>query len=581
MAGQIPNNFIDQLLARVDIVDVIDKRVPLKKAGSEFQACCPFHGEKTPSFTVSPKKQFYHCFGCGAHGTAIGFLMDYERLNFVEAIEELAKQVGMDVPRDNAISKGPDTSPLYAALEASQQFYLQQLRTHSDKARAVDYLKQRGLSGDIAKRFGIGFAPPGWDNLLQKLGQDFSAHTLEQAGLSNQRDNGAPYDRFRDRIMFPIRDSRGRIVGFGGRVIGDDKPKYLNSPETPIFHKGDILYGLFEARRAPQQDDFMVIVEGYMDVVALAQYGITNCVATLGTATTQRHLEQLFRATNKVVFCFDGDRAGRDAAWKALQIALPLMSAGREARFLLLPENEDPDSLVRSIGADALRQRFVEAPPLSSFLFEHIQQQIDTSMLDGRARFADAIKPYIQRLPAGSLQELLGKKLEHFTGLETKITSPPPQLRRTQPTRKMQTRTLTPVQLALRLLLEEPSLALTLKEADNWQSAPVKGVEFLMQMIEFIKKNPDTTTAGILEHWRDTSIGEHLGLLLQSRMSTPEQGLQDEFTGCFRQLANQQRKEQLQQLVNRPFSQLSDDEKIQLRQLLEHSNEKSVNSEQS
>jgi len=334
MAGPIPQDFIDQLLARVDIVDVVGSRVPLKKAGREFTACCPFHTEKTPSFTVSPVKQFYHCFGCGEHGTAIGFLMAYDRMTFPEAVEELARQVGLEVPHEERPERrGPDPQPLYDVLERAAQHYQQQLRRHPEAQRAIQYLKGRGLSGETAAAFGLGYAPPGWDNLLGAHGTDAEAvKRLDLAGLLAEGSGGKRYDRFRDRIMFPIRDARGRVIGFGGRVLGDAKPKYLNSPETPVFHKGRELYGLYEARRVPGAIERLLVVEGYMDVIALAQHGIGNAVATLGTATTTEHLERIFKTAPEVVFCFDGDRAGREAAWKALNAALPQLREGREAR---------------------------------------------------------------------------------------------------------------------------------------------------------------------------------------------------------------------------------------------------------
>ncbi|MDJ0740543.1 MAG: DNA primase, partial [Gammaproteobacteria bacterium] len=397
MPGAIPQHFIDDLLARADIVEIIGRRVPLKKAGREFHACCPFHSEKTPSFTVSPAKQFYHCFGCGAHGSALGFLMEYDRLSFPEAVEELASSMGLEVPREAAFDQGPDHRPLYELLELAAQHYEQQLRQHADAARAVDYLRQRGLSGEIAARFRLGFAPPGWDNLLQALGgDDERVARLRDAGLITEQDHKR-YDRLRDRIIFPIRDGRGRVVGFGGRLLGDGKPKYLNSPETPVFHKGRELYGLYEARQADGHPARLLVVEGYMDVVALAQFGIGNAVATLGTATTSDHLEKLYRATPEVVFCFDGDRAGRDAAWKALQTALPLMRDGRQARFLFLPDGEDPDSLVRQIGAAAFTERVGGAQPLSEYLFEKLSAQVDMQTLDGRARLGELTQPLLER----------------------------------------------------------------------------------------------------------------------------------------------------------------------------------------
>ena len=362
MAGRIPSQFIDDLIARTDIVDLIGSRVQLRKAGKDFQARCPFHDEKTPSFTVSRDKQFYHCFGCGAHGTAIGFLMEYDRLGFREAIEELAQKAGLEVPSEAvATPTGPDSAPLYAILELAAQVYRRQLREHPDAPRAVEYLKDRGLNGEIAGRYAMGYAPASWDFLLARLGTDAGARErLFQAGLITEQD-GKRYDRFRDRIMFPIRDRRGRVIGFGGRLLGDGKPKYLNSPETPVFHKGRELYGLYEAQQARRKLERLLVVEGYLDVIALAQFGIDYAVATLGTATTPEHLQLLLRSAPELVFCFDGDRAGRDAAWKALETALPLATGNQSLRFLFLPDGEDPDTLVRNEGQAAFEQRLQRA----------------------------------------------------------------------------------------------------------------------------------------------------------------------------------------------------------------------------
>jgi len=377
MAGRIPQHFIDDLLTRIDIVEVIDHRVPLKKAGHEYKACCPFHGEKTPSFTVSQVKQFYHCFGCGEHGNAISFLMDYEHMDFVEAIEALAHGAGIEVPREAGTDQAPQSSnqAAYDLLEQTAQYYQQQLRDHAEAQRAVDYLKERGLTGEVAARFGIGFAPPGWDNLTRALGNDKKIQQeLLNTGLVIERnDSSGIYDRFRDRIQFPIHDRRGRTIGFGGRVINkDDTPKYLNSPETPVFHKGRELYGLYEARKAMRKLVRILVVEGYMDVVALAQFDINYAVATLGTATTHDHLETLFRTVPEIIFCFDGDRAGRQAAWRALENTLPVLRDGRAARFLFLPDGEDPDSQVRKTGKTGFEAAMDQATHLSDFFFDQL-----------------------------------------------------------------------------------------------------------------------------------------------------------------------------------------------------------------
>src|SRR5512143_157141 len=421
MAGRIPQHFIDDRLARADIVEIIAARVPLKKAGRDYVACCPFHNEKTPSFSVSPSKQFYHCFGCGAHGTAIGFLMEYDHLDFIEAIKELAKHLGVQMPETRELtpaeqSRRAQEENIYDVLAEAARFYQAQLRQHPQAPQAIDYLKNRGLSGEIAKEFAIGYAPAGWSNLLQALGQQ-RLKLLIDAGLVIEKEQGKYYDRFRERIMFPIRDRRGRVIGFGGRVLGDGTPKYLNSPETPVFHKGRELYGLFEARQSVRDWSRVLVVEGYMDTVALAQYGIRNVVATLGTAVTPEHLDLLFRNTSEVVFCFDGDHAGRQAAWRGLENALPAMHDGRQVRFIFLPEGEDPDTLVRRIGAEEFNKAIAAAVPLSEFMIEQLGQQIDLRSVDGQAQLVEKVRPLIARMPAGIYRTLMVERLAEWSHL--------------------------------------------------------------------------------------------------------------------------------------------------------------------
>ncbi|MPQ69944.1 MULTISPECIES: DNA primase [unclassified Pseudomonas] len=430
MAGLIPQSFIDDLLNRTDIVDVVSSRVQLKKAGKNYTACCPFHKEKTPSFSVSPDKQFYYCFGCGAGGNALGFLMDHDNLDFPQAIEDLAKAAGMEVPREESgharKPRQPTDSPLYPLLTAAADFYRQALKSHPARKAAVDYLKGRGLTGEIARDFGLGFAPPGWDNLFKHLSSD----TLQQkamidAGLLIENaETGKRYDRFRDRVMFPIRDSRGRIIAFGGRVLGDDKPKYLNSPETPVFHKGQELYGLFEARKNNRNLDEIIVVEGYMDVIALAQQGLRNAVATLGTATSEEHLKRLFRVVPNVLFCFDGDQAGRNAAWRALEATLSSLQDGRRARFLFLPEGEDPDTLIRAEGTDAFRARINQhAQPLADYFFQQLTEEADPRSLEGKAHMATLAAPLIDKVPGANLRTLMRQRLTQITGLTHETVS--------------------------------------------------------------------------------------------------------------------------------------------------------------
>ncbi|AGI22366.1 DNA primase [Pseudomonas sp. ATCC 13867] len=426
MAGLIPQSFIDDLLNRTDILDVVSSRIQLKKTGKNYSACCPFHKEKTPSFTVSPDKQFYYCFGCGAGGNALGFIMDHDQLDFVQAVEDLAKRAGMDVPREEGRRgnkpRQPVDSPLYPLLAGAAEFYRQALKSHPARKAAVEYLKGRGLTGEIARDFGLGFAPPGWDNLLKNLGGDnLQLKAMLDAGLLVENpDSGKRYDRFRDRVIFPIRDSRGRVIAFGGRVLGDDKPKYLNSPETPVFHKGQELYGLYEARKNTRNLDEIMVVEGYMDVIALAQQGIRNAVATLGTATSEEHIKRLFRIVPNILFCFDGDQAGRNAAWRALESALTNLQDGRKVRFLFLPEGEDPDSLVRAEGPDAFRARLAhQAQPLADYFFQQLTQEADPSTLEGKAHLATLAGPLLEKIPGNTLRLLMRQRLGEITGLSS------------------------------------------------------------------------------------------------------------------------------------------------------------------
>jgi DNA primase len=418
MAGRIPRNFIDDLITRVDIVDLIDNYVSLRKSGQNYTALCPFHNEKTPSFTVSPDKQFYYCFGCGAHGTAIGFLMNYAHLNFIEAVHELASRAGIEVVYEQGTTPTSIAAvdDLYQTMEQATHYYRQQLR---QSQAAIKYLKSRGLTGEIARDFRLGYAPPGWDNLLKTLGTDTEKQSrLLKTGLIKQNESGHRYDHFRNRIMFPILDRRGRTIAFGGRTLSESKhePKYLNSPETALFQKSRELYGWYFARKIrPLQK--IIVVEGYMDVVALTQYGIQNAVATLGTATTHKHLTQLFRNVPEIIFCFDGDQAGQKAAWRALETVLPLLQEGRQVRFVFLPQGYDPDNLVRFEGTQNFNNRLAQATALSDFLFDTLTQQVDMRSIDGRARLVELAKPLLKQLPAGPYHELMLQKLSQLTGI--------------------------------------------------------------------------------------------------------------------------------------------------------------------
>jgi DNA primase len=570
--GRIPREFIDDLLERVDIVDVIGTRIQLKRAGKEYQALCPFHDEKTPSFTVSPTKQFYHCFGCGAHGSAIGFLMEHERLEFVEAIQELAALAGVPVPREAGTApKGGDLTQLFDTLESAARFYVAQLRHHPSAAKAVDYLKGRGMSGKIAAAFRIGYAPPGWSNLIQAQGGTRQLlDRLRSAGLVIDGDQGHPYDRFRDRVIFPIRDHRGRVIAFGGRVLSDDKPKYLNSPETLLFHKGRELYGLYEARTALRVLPRLLVVEGYMDVVSLAQFGIGYAVATLGTATTAEHLDRLFRTSAQVVFCFDGDRAGRDAAWKALEAGMGHLRDGREIRFLFLPQGEDPDSLVRREGTEAFERRIADASPLSTFLFEHLRGQVDMATPEGRAGFAERAAPFLQRIQSPALREELRKQLELETGGRVQLRGPArAEARSASTTMRPLQRPLTPVRLALALLLRYPELARLDGLPQHWRRLDAPGIALLCQLLELLRSGPNLNTGMVLERWRGTPQAPHLEKLLRWELPGEEARREQELRDALGRLEQQYRERETERLLSKArTSALDASEKQRLKSLL-------------
>ncbi len=508
MAGRIPRDFIDNLIGRADIVDIIEKRVKLKKAGKNYHACCPFHNEKTPSFTVSQDKQFYHCFGCGAHGNAIGFLMEYDNLEFVEAIEDLAGFYGVDVPREQGTRQGPSTperKDFYELLESVARFYQYQLKEHPNSPAVNDYLKGRGLSAEIITKYAIGYAPPGWDNVLKRFARD--KHTEEQlltTGVLLENENThRRYDRFRDRVMFPIRDKRGRVIGYGGRVLGDEKPKYLNSPETPVFHKGKELYGLYEVRQAYKEIPRIVVVEGYMDVVALAQFGIDYAVASLGTSTSGDHMQTLFRNSNEVICCYDGDNAGRDAAWRALENALPQLRDGKELKFVFLPDGEDPDSLVRHEGKAALEQLFSEAQSLPDFLFNRLSQSIDTRSDAGRSKLASQAKPLIDKMPDGFYRGIVLKKLARFLAWdETKLNAFFTTEKKAAP--KQKHIQITPIRRAIGLLLQNPQLGYNLPVFDDLKDLQSPGTNILLKLLAQTRDSEQITTAQLLEYWRGT-----------------------------------------------------------------------------
>ena len=534
MAGRIPQEFLDQLLGRVDLVEIVNSRVPLRRAGREFMACCPFHAEKTPSFSVSPNKQFYHCFGCGAHGNAIGFLMAYERLEFPDAVEELARQAGLELPYTGSDGGSESIRPLLLNWMAqAERFFRRQLREHPTRQRAVDYLRQRGLTGQIANVFGIGYAPPGWENLSRALRDaGAAADHLLAAGLASRDEQGRLRDRFRDRIIFPIRDRRGRVIAFGGRSLDNAvTPKYLNSPETPLFHKGSELYGLYEARANGRPSSRLVVVEGYMDVVALAQHGVSYTVATLGTATTAAHVESLFRVINDLVFCFDGDRAGRVAAWRALEATLPFLRDGRQVSFLFLPEGDDPDTLIRREGQPAFEQRLGQATALADYLFAELRTQIDPDTLAGCAKLAELARPLLEKLPEGHFRDLMEERLQQEAGLATATTRLRSSSVVTAPNRADRNLRLTRTSLrkAIALLLYRPDLAQHVTADDpalRRQKEP--GIKLLADLIEMLQGNPQLRVAAVLERYRNTREGAILERLATWQPEVPDQDYQFE-----------------------------------------------------
>ena len=568
MAGLIPQSFIDDLLHRTDIVEIIDKRVALKKQGHNYTACCPFHQEKTPSFSVNQDRQFYYCFGCGAGGNAIGFVMNFDQVEFPQAVDTLAGYAGLEVPREESKAqqrKSSENARIIEVLELASKFYQFQLRQHPHKEKAVSYLKKRGVSGEIARDFGLGYAPPGWDNLLSAVGTDEKLQqSLLRAGLIIQRDKKNEsenskeerqyYDRFRERIVFPIRDSRGRTIAFGGRVLNDDKPKYLNSPETPVFHKGSELYGLWEAKRSKEKFSKLLLVEGYMDVIALAQMGIRNAVATLGTATSARHLTRMFRQVSEVVFCFDGDDAGNAAAWRALETTLPLMDDGRQVKFLFLPAGADPDTHVRAIGTEKFLQELNEATALEDFFFEKLSAGLDVNSIEGKARLSNLAKKYIRQIPRGVYAQLMLDRLSQILGVSSESLdqllasdspaadpspppAPPPPHSNWLPgqTNKNTGTNLSvyrkPASLkAIELLLRNPEIALSVtQDLEPLHSAEDEARKLLLSLIEMVRKDPNTETFTMLGYCYGTSLGGQLTQLLKDEKITPQEGVEEEF----------------------------------------------------
>ncbi|WP_417579793.1 DNA primase [Nitrincola sp.] len=618
MAGRIPQYFIDDLLARINITDVVESRVKLRRSGKNYSGLCPFHKENSPSFTVSPDKQFYYCFGCGAGGNALGFLMEYERLSFPEAVEELARLAGVDIPREEQnpqqIERDHQVKQQISLLDQASQFYREQLRSATTRDIAIQYLQQRGLSGQIASQFQIGYAPPGWDNLIQHFSdQKDSINLLEKAGMViHNEEKNRHYDRFRDRIMFPIRDMRGRVIAFGGRVLGDDKPKYLNSPETDTFHKSRELYGLYEARQSNRQLNRLLIVEGYMDVVGLAQNGITWAVATLGTATTEQHLIRLFKLVPELIFCFDGDQAGRKAALRALDIALPALQDGKSVRFLFLPEGEDPDSLIRQEGQSAFEQRILNATPLSTFFFNNLSEGFNLDSMDDRARLASAALPPIRSMQPGLLQQMMLDRVSEITGLSAeqlaslvnlhKISQPatpdtqegsyhPDQEYGDYPELSLpdsgeassspiqtqrpavRSRTVSLVNRIISILLHRPALARELKDPEALGNLQESNIDLLIELITYLRQHPDNSLGTLLVDWQhDTQRAAYLMILNEISHLEPVPKTADplaELNGALERLLSRNTENQLDRLLKKQRqSPLTQEEKNLLQQLL-------------
>ncbi|WP_461536087.1 DNA primase [Spongorhabdus nitratireducens] len=628
MAGLIPQNFIDDVLARLDIVEVISNRIQLRKAGRNYQGLCPFHKEKSPSFSVSPDKQFYYCFGCGASGNAVSFVMNFEHLDFPATIESLAGTLGLDVPHENTskatIQKRKQQATLFDVMEEINRWFHQQLQSHPESNRVQHYMRQRGLDQATIERFGIGYAPSGWDNQLQKFGSsaEKKQQMLDTGMLIKSEDGDKIYDRFRERVMFPIRDTRGRVIGFGGRVLGNGTPKYLNSPETDIFHKGRELYGLYEAKQANRDLPRLLVVEGYMDVVALAQYGISYAVATLGTATTKEHMEKLFKQTREVVFCFDGDKAGRRAAWRALESTLPVINDGSQVRFLFLPQGEDPDSMVRQEGPDAFSQRIrSEALTFDNYFFRHLAEDIDMQTMDGRARLAKVAQPYLQLMPAGVLKQLVLNRLAEQTGLESEqvtqlfaadqTTQQTPadnqvyaatqtsgynnnarkksygQRKRnfsggfgrekpffdapTPPKPKLQSA----ASRAIRLLLTNPALFREVEDMDNlslMEQDSHPDTRLLMDVLQTLQHRPDISSAGLIGRWYGTPQGDRLLALAREeplKFAAPSQELQDTVGRIVKSLGSKAGKGTLARIANDRQGLKSPDQQQKYQALLE------------
>jgi len=566
--ARLSDAFIDDLLARTDIVEVVGSRVPLKRKGREYSAPCPFHDERTPSFYVSPTKQFYHCFGCGAHGTAISFLMNYDRLEFLDAVEELARRAGIEVPKETRQNnQDSDLRDQYAALEAAAKLFQRQL---GESQRARDYLDSRGVDAENRARFAIGYAADGYSTLKDALGGDERRlKLLERTGMLSKNDRGHVYDKFRDRVMFPIHDRRGRVIAFGGRVLDKEaSPKYLNSPETALFHKGRELYGLWQARQANQKLERLIVVEGYMDVVALFQHGVTQAVATLGTATTADHAELLFRNAADVYFCFDGDAAGRRAGWRAVESVLPRMKDGRQAFFLFLPDGEDPDTIVRKEGAAGFDARLAQATPLSQFFFDELGRDINRGTLDGRARLAERARPLLAQLPDGAFADLMRQELQRQTGVDTSAPATPPPRHPARGAAPAQKRSL--VRSAIALLLQRPALGLQIEQPYRFAGLRLPGMPLLLELLDLIRERPEIGTGALLEHFAGHEQAEALRKLGAQVLPGDEASWAHELHDAVVQLERQTLQQRIDELQQKSRAQgLDETDKYEMRMLLQ------------
>ncbi|NOQ64951.1 MAG: DNA primase [Methyloprofundus sp.] len=569
MAGKIPQTFIDDILVRVDIVDLIDSYVPLKKAGSSYVARCPFHTEKTPSFAVTRSKQLYHCFGCGAGGNAITFLMEHGHLGFVEAVEDLADFVGVQVPRESGSApiKKNNVTEVYQLLEQAASFYIDQLRDNEAAKVAVDYFKSRGLTGEVAREFQLGYAPDSWD----ALSKQFKPQALIEAGLAVAKENGSTYDRFRGRVIFPIRDRRGRVIGFGGRVLDDSLPKYLNSPETSVFHKGREVYGLYELLSKNSKPERIVVVEGYMDVIALAQFGLGYSVATLGTATSKDHLELLFRFSSELVLCFDGDKAGKAASWRAVESALPCLRDGRQVRIMQLSTGVDPDNLVREEGLEAFESRVSSAQTLSDYFFERLSQGLNLSDMEGRASLVSKARGYLEKLPNGIFQDLMQDKLKSLSKIEKLEFYPKATTLKSQRYRQSQAdKKLSPMRVVVSLLLQNPEFIEVIEQKEiNWAVVNLAGVDLLRQVLEIIAQHPNINQSQLVESFRGQESEKYINIMMNHDFLIPELGLKDEFSGAIDRLLQQGRDGRFLELnAKQQVEGLSDAELQELRNLI-------------